>query len=227
MDPVGAVDEIERRAGDGRFVQVAVTTQALHPYGQRQFFPIWRAASEAGLPIHLHADTATGIEYWPTPVGYPSFFAEMSAYQPGNSFIHLESFITEGVFERLPNLRIICGDGGLDLMTPLFWRFDKSWRGLRIETPGAVATPSQYLRDRVRFVWHRWEGSSSNTEQAEWLSMAGGSDLLLYGSNLPYWDLFPAVEATARAEELSMDSRVMGQNAVDFWGGRSLVGGVA
>jgi predicted TIM-barrel fold metal-dependent hydrolase len=216
MDPPGAVEEIHRWATNPAFVQVTVTTQSLQPYGQRHFFPIWEAASAAGLPVYIHTDFATGIEYWPTPVGYPSHFSELTAYQPCNSFLQLVSLIAEGVMERLPGLRIICGDGGQDFAAPLMWRFDKSWHGLRVETPGAVSAPSRYLSEQVHFVWHHWEGAGSPDVRAEWMKMGRASEFLVYGSNYPYWDLFPLDEARSQVDELGLDPRVLGQNARDL-----------
>ena len=46
--------EIERYAGDPRFVQVLLPTTAEYPLGNRKYWPIYAAAAEAGLPLVVH-----------------------------------------------------------------------------------------------------------------------------------------------------------------------------
>ena len=50
-----AVAEIERWAGDPRFVQVLMVTRTAEPPGQKQYWKIYEAAAAAGLPIGVHA----------------------------------------------------------------------------------------------------------------------------------------------------------------------------
>lgn len=50
-----AAEEIERLAGDRRFVQVLMLSMAELPLGRRQTWPIYRAAEKHGLPIGIHA----------------------------------------------------------------------------------------------------------------------------------------------------------------------------
>ena len=57
-NPESAVAEIEKHAGDKRFVQVIMSTRPNETLGTRKYWPIYRAAAEAGLPVGLH------------PVGY-------------------------------------------------------------------------------------------------------------------------------------------------------------
>src|SRR4029079_15634011 len=49
-----AVEEIERRAGDNRFVSVLVLSQGDMLLGKRQFWPVWQAAAEHKMSGAIH-----------------------------------------------------------------------------------------------------------------------------------------------------------------------------
>jgi uncharacterized protein len=216
QDPVGATAEIERWAGDPRFVQVAVPAQSLQPYGQRPYFPIWEAAADHGLPVHLRLDAAAAVEFWPTAVGYPTHYSEFATMQPLPAITHVISLIAEGVMEKLPDLKIVCGDGGADLLGPTLWRFNKSWRGLRMEAPGAARPPSDYIHPRVRFLWHRWEGPSDPQKRSAWGEACKSEMLTMYAGNYPFWDY----ATPADAERLGVTPKVISDNALEFYAAR-------
>ncbi len=50
-----AVDEIERRAGDHRFVSVLVLAQGETLLGRRHYWPVYQVAEKHRLPIAIHA----------------------------------------------------------------------------------------------------------------------------------------------------------------------------
>ena len=96
--PELAVAEIERYAGDPRFVQVLLPTTAEYPLGNRKYWPIYAAAAEAGLPLVVHTG---GLEQqWGT--GWPSFYLEEHVGYANAMAAVTMSFIAEGVFAALP-----------------------------------------------------------------------------------------------------------------------------
>ena len=68
--PELAVEEIERRAGDKRFVQVLVPAQGEMLLGRRHYWPIYQAAEKHDLPIAMHAGS---VSLAPTSIGWPSY----------------------------------------------------------------------------------------------------------------------------------------------------------
>ncbi len=80
---------------------------------------IWEAAAAHGLPVMVKLDGGSGVDFAPTAVGYPHHFIEYSVLAPINFAYHLISMISEGVFERLPDLRVVFADGGHDMLGPL------------------------------------------------------------------------------------------------------------
>ena len=59
-----AIEEIERRAADNRFVSVLVLAQGENLLGRRHYWPVWQAAEKHKLPIAIHA----GSQYRSAPV---------------------------------------------------------------------------------------------------------------------------------------------------------------
>ncbi|MEZ5842676.1 MAG: amidohydrolase family protein [Hyphomicrobiaceae bacterium] len=203
-NPEAAVAEIERLAPDRRFVAIAVPMQSHHPYGQRQFFTIWEAAARHHLPVIVKLDGGSGVDFWPTAVGHLHHYIEYSTLAPLNFAYHLISFIAEGVFDRLPELRVIFADGGHDMLAPLIWRMDKNWRPTHREMPWSKALPSSVVKQNVRFCTHALSGPDNPAVAADWLEMSGAASMLMYASRYPYFDyaapadLLPVLPAAIR-----------------------------
>src|SRR6266478_3925872 len=53
--PDMAIEEIERRAGDNRFVSILVLAQGETLLGRRHFWPVYQLAEKYKLPIAIHA----------------------------------------------------------------------------------------------------------------------------------------------------------------------------
>jgi predicted TIM-barrel fold metal-dependent hydrolase len=186
-DPQAAVEEIERWAGDERFVQVAVPLQSHHPYGQRGFFPIWQAAARHRLPVAIHVDGGASIDYHPSSAGPLRYALEYNALLPFTAAYHLASLIAEGVLERLPDVRFVFADGGLSALVPIIWRLDKDWRSTRVEVPWTRKLPSAYIREQVRFCLARADLPRAPGDEA-WWQIAQADELLMYASNYPHVD---------------------------------------
>ena len=221
MDPDGSVAEIERWAGHPRMVQVGVPMEAHHPYGQRYFLKIWEAAAEHRLPVAIKAEGGVGVEYYPTMTGLPRTHIEFSSLHRDRFFVHLASFIAEGVFDRFPQLRIVFADGGFDALAPAMWRMDMDWPITRTEVPWVRKIPSDYLREHVRFVANRLEGPPDSEPDlaAEWVRRTDAANLLIYGSGYPLWSaarpdqILPGIPAEDR-------ERILRGNAGDLYAAR-------
>jgi predicted TIM-barrel fold metal-dependent hydrolase len=224
-DPDAAISEIERWSGDARFVQVAVPLQSHNPYGQRMFLRIWQAAAEAGLPVAIHADGGASIDFNPTPAGPIRYALEYNVLVPLNVSYHLTSFVAEGVFERLPDLRIVCADGGLSAMTPLAWRLDKDWRSTRNEIPWTKRFPSDYLLEHVRFCLHEADLPRDSAQLDAWWNISGAATHLLYTSNYPHRDFLSPEQASSCFNTSDRES-VLFKNATDLYklGARAQIG---
>jgi predicted TIM-barrel fold metal-dependent hydrolase len=197
-NPARAVAEIRRWADHPHMVQVAVPLQALAPYGDQAYLPIWTAAAERGLPVVVHADTGAGTEPPPTAMGYPLTAYAAHVLQPLNGVIHLASLVAEGVFSRLPDLRWVAADGAYHAYAPIFWRFNNEWRESRFQTPWVDRQPSEFFERHVRFVIRGGDVSTDLDRTAAFLELAHAESLVLFGSGFPYWDAWTPAEAAER-----------------------------
>jgi len=216
-DPEAAVAEIRRWAKNPAMVQVVVPMLVHTPYGQRVYHPIWAEAASHGLPVAVRNDGGSGLEYPPTPVGYPRFFIEYHTLASGNFGTHLASLITEGVFETFPDLKFVFPDGGHDVLSHLGWRLDTTFPACRGETPWVKRMPTEYLAGHFRFASARHERPGFDAQgMADWARISDAETLLMFGSHYPHWtvmrpdELFPELPEPAR-------DRMLAGNALDFY----------
>jgi predicted TIM-barrel fold metal-dependent hydrolase len=214
-DTAAAVAEIEHWAADPRFVQIVAPVRVLSAYGDERYFPIWQAAVEHGLPVFLHDDLGTLAEPAPSLVGFPRYFAEHHALRPSASVIHLSSLITSGVFDRLPDLRVVLGDVSVHFARPLLWRVDKDWKSARIEIPWVDRLPSSYLQAHARFVCQSEDAAVARGITVNPGLAAESAALTVFGSRYPYWDRVDADSAGSGLPEARDD--LLAGNAVKFY----------
>lgn len=180
-----AVEEIERRAADRRFVQVAIPPRTIEPIGRRRYWPVFEAAEHYGLPIGLH--TGAFGQRPNTPSGWSSFYLE-EHYAASNSLqTVLTSMILEGVFERFPRLKVVLVEGGFAWLPPLMWRMQREWERMRAEVPHLKRTPAEYVRDHVWLTTQPVEEPPQSRQLDDVLRWVG-MDRLLFSTDYPHWD---------------------------------------
>lgn len=186
QDPAAAAKEIEKWADHQHMVQVIMDTGARAPFGQRHYYPIYEACARHRLPLALHPGTdGMGVNILASQ-GYPSHFLEWYAGFSLSMQVHLLSLLTEGVFERFPELKMIFVEGGIAWLPALMWRLDQEYKGLRSEIPWTKQMPSLYLKEHVRFTTHPLERPEKDGDLTDVLAMMNCEDLLLYASNYPH-----------------------------------------
>ncbi len=191
QDPQAAASEIRRASLHPRMVQVMLPSGTRFPYGHRHYDPIYEAAEACGLAVAIHAGTeGIGTSNPPSPCGWPGKLAEMRIARSTTFLAHLTSLITEGVFTRFPELRIIGLETGVAWLAPYLWRFDKNYKGLRSECPWLKELPSDYVRRFFRF---GTQGVEFGPPAEFWrlLASVGAEELLMFSSNYPRWDHEP------------------------------------
>ena len=209
-----AVAEVEKWAGDRRFVQVLVPHHAGAPYGSSQFDPLWAAASRHGLPIALHSNV--GLETYCTPVGFIQRYPEYNGIgHPLFIAQHLVSLITNGVFERFPDLRFVFVEGGFSLYGPLVSRLDRSFE--RLGGSGS-RLPSQYVRERVRFSSQPIEEPEQFEDLARMWRWCAAEDILMFSTDYPHWDFDDPSRAVSPRFGDGIRQRVLRDNAREFYG---------
>lgn len=209
-DPQAAAAEIERVGADRRFVQVMLLAMGDAMLGRRLYWPIYAAAERLGLPIGIHAGST--YQRAPTPAGWPSYKVEDYVAQSSAFENQLVSFVTEGVFQKFPSLKLVLIESGVTWLPPLLWRTGKLWRGVRPEVPWLDRAPAEIIRDHVRLTLQPVDAPSGRPDLlARTLEQLGSDDMLLFSTDFPHWhfdgdDVLPDGLSDETVRKLAVDN---------------------
>lgn len=209
--PAMAAREIERAGGDRRFVQVLLPVRSAAPYGNRRYHPLFEAAERQGLAVALHFGGAPGNP--PTSSGWPSFYVEEYAGMASVFQTQVLSMIAEGVFDRFPELRVVCVEGGFTWLPAMLWRVDKVWKGLRRDVPWVRRAPSEYVRERMRFTVRPLDAPPPPHRLADVVEDLVSDELLLFATDYPHWHF----DALDDAVPQDLPARALAENARAFY----------
>jgi predicted TIM-barrel fold metal-dependent hydrolase len=185
QDPAAAAVEIERCAGDMRFVQVMMLATGDAPLGQRRYWPIYEAAERHDLPVMLHAGAAH--RFAPSYVGWPSYYIEDYAVQSQALQGQVLSLVYEGIFRKFPRLRVVLSESGVSWLPSFLWRADNTWRALRMEVPWLNEAPSTLVSRHVRITAQPFDAPAAKEDLDALLEQFDAADMLLYASDYPHW----------------------------------------
>jgi len=179
------VSQIEKHAHKDDFVQVSMLSRTPDPMGHRKYWPIYEAAAAHGLPVGVHAFGNAGNPC--TGSGWPSYYIEdMMAHSQSCAGL-ITSMVYEGVFERIPDLKLIIVEGGIAWLPSLAWRLDRVWEKNRLELSHVKHPPSEYIRERIWLTSQPIEEPDRRQQLVECIDWIGW-DRVLYASDYPHWD---------------------------------------
>jgi predicted TIM-barrel fold metal-dependent hydrolase len=179
-----AVDEIERCAGDPRFVQVLLLAQMDAPLGNRRYWPIYAAAERHGLAVGVHAGST--FRHAVTSNGWPSYHLEDYVAQAQSFQANLLSLVYEGVFTKFPGVKFVLLESGFTWLPTFMWRANKTWRGVRTEVPWVDRPPAAIIRDHVHVTLQPTDAPPTAADMARLLDMLGSEDMLLFSTDYPH-----------------------------------------
>jgi predicted TIM-barrel fold metal-dependent hydrolase len=184
-----AAKEIERMAGHPKMKGVIMSSAQRNLLGQRNFHPIYEAASRHGLPVALHpGQEGAGGTPPPTPHGYPTRYLEWHTSLSQNYMAHLTSLICEGVFEKFPNLKVVLLEGGVAWLPGLMWQMDKAYKELRTMMPWLKRKPSEYIRDHCLLSTQPVEEPDDPKQLLRLFEMCDAENILMFSTDYPHWD---------------------------------------
>jgi predicted TIM-barrel fold metal-dependent hydrolase len=155
------------------------------------YHPVYAAASGLGLPVVIEAggDSITDALTHPTAGGPPMTFGELATLQACSLMTHIVSLVSQGVFRKYPDLKVMLLGGGLAWLPWLFWRADTEWKNIRREIPWVDVPPSEYFHDRVRFATTPLAHSDGTFDLAAALGTIPGVErLCCFASSYPRWN---------------------------------------
>ena len=184
QNPELAVEEIDRRAADTRFVSVLMLVMGELPLGKSFHWPIYRAAERHGLPIVVHRGSA--YRHPVTASGWPSYFVEDYVDQTQAFQAQLGSLISHGVFQKFPKLKVVFAESGVTWLPAFLWRLTKSWKGVRFEVPWVDRPPAEIIRDHVRLTVRPFDAPENADTIARLLDHMRSDEMLLWATDWPH-----------------------------------------
>jgi predicted TIM-barrel fold metal-dependent hydrolase len=189
--PEDGAAEIRRVGAHPRIVSALLVTNGVgRPFGHPIWDPVYEAAVEMGLPIAIHP----GGDQWVHTTqaaagGVPMSRFEFHTLSPQANVFHVASYLTYGVFERFPTLKLVVVENGVTWIPHLLLRLESQFDSLRREFPWLRRRPTDVFREHVRIATHPLELTSERDAIYESLESIGGlDDVLVYSSDYPHWD---------------------------------------
>ena len=222
QDPEAGAAEVRRLGDNPGMVQVLMASAARIPYGNKVYWPIYRAAVEHDLPVAIHVGSeGTGIANAPTGVGYPSTYLEFHTDHSQTMMAHCVSLLSDGVFEEFPTLKVAFIEGGTVWPPYVMGRLDRMYPALKTEVPYLKLLPSEYLLRNCYFSTQPIEEPDNHQHLLQMLRMMHAEKTVIFASDYPHWDFdnplmafnfFPA----------DLKRRIFVDNALDMYGPRLL-----
>jgi predicted TIM-barrel fold metal-dependent hydrolase len=185
LDPDAAVQEIERLGSHPGFVQVLLPIRTEAPYGNKRWHRVHDAAAKHGLVLGLHAWGR--VANAPTASGFTQSYLE--DYVSNSQIVvqaHVTSLVSEGAFERTPDLKVAILECGFAWLPFLLWRFDKDWKGVWREVPWVKERPSNYVLRSFRFSTAPAQLPADPAVVARLPDLMPVTELLMYASDHPH-----------------------------------------
>jgi len=189
--PTEAAAEIRRIGRHPRIMEVLLPDSGLGlPLGHPIYHPIYEAADELDLPVAIHF----GVPIWGglaqmSGGGLPMTRLEYYSVLNQAGQHHIASFITHGVFEKYPNVRLLILECGVNWAPWLFWGLDSRYHELRRESPWVKRAPSDYFYDHIWLSTQPIEPGDRVEDMRELLESFGGlEDKLCFATDYPHWD---------------------------------------
>ncbi len=173
QDPVRAAAVLEHAILELKFAGALITSNVNGSYyNSEEFDPFWDKAQELDVLVVMHPNDVAGAE-------------RMSGYglmtvcgNPADSTLSLGYFVSSGVFDRFPNLKLCVFHGG-GFFPYHIGRFDQNYT----RSPGEIeakSPPSAYLQNLY------FDTLVYRPETLDYLRRIAGADHLLLGTDYPF-----------------------------------------
>jgi predicted TIM-barrel fold metal-dependent hydrolase len=206
-----SVAEIERVGSHPGYVQVLFLARTREPLGHRKYWRIYEAAVRSGLPVGIHFGGAGGGPI--TGAGWPSHYFEDHGGMPQSFQAQVVSLVCSGVFERLPDLKIVLIEGGFAWLPPLVWRLDRLWERFKEEMPQVPRPPSAYIRKHMWVTTQPMEEPPDPRHFDQLLDQLGMDDRLMFATDYPHWDFDAPTQGYLMELSPERQAGIMAENA--------------
>jgi predicted TIM-barrel fold metal-dependent hydrolase len=179
-NPPRAAAEVQRCAKLGLAgVELGMTADML-PLWHEDWEPIWRAANETGLPVHIHTTgPRTDLRWLNNPATYRRWLAtHIVAFQVPMLAI-ISAVMFGGAPERYPTLKIVIGEAGIGWLPYALERLDYEWEDQFKDL--LPRPPSEYWRRQFFATFQVDRVGLDNLDRI-------GAETVMWGSDFPHPD---------------------------------------
>jgi predicted TIM-barrel fold metal-dependent hydrolase len=208
QDPHTARTEMRRAVEKLGMVGVQVLTnfggRLLH---EPQFDPIWEEAQGLGVPIcvHIISTNSAGIDRFDRYVFKHAFY-------PLDSMLAAASFVSGGILERYPKLKVAFMEAGVGWVPWLMDRLHEHYELLPQQMPWQQRDPEEWIKSENCFF-----AVEPEERTIPFVAQMIGEERLIYASDYSHWDcLCPdSVKLLNERTDLSegLKRKIFGENA--------------
>ena len=225
-NPELAAKEIRRVGRHAQFVGVFSEFSALYEQmGNARFDPIFDATREFDLVLTAHS--GGWFNHFSPLFNGARTWIELFGNAPiANAIVHLAAMVTQGLFDKYPDQKILFQEGGVWWLSDFMLRIDEFY----VSAPGDVALterkleagerylkrlPSQYILDNVRFSTQPITLPKNPKHLAWMLELCHAKELFCYSTDWPHQTMDPPNWLFEHPNEIGEDMRraIIGGNA--------------
>ena len=183
------------------------------------FDPLWRRCAEADVPVCVHVVVrfgGSGLPFEPWLLSGAGMTFGFSLTAVGQLMPTVSAMVLDGLFDRVPDLKVVCVEAGCGWAAHLMDRLDEKYDTVGTLFPALSHRPSDYLRRNVYFVAEPGERTIGAM-----LDLVG-EDRILWGSDFPHIDSTMQAPEQIRASVAGLSpeqqAAVLGGNAMKVFG---------
>jgi predicted TIM-barrel fold metal-dependent hydrolase len=187
-NPEAAVQELRRVGKHKQIVGVLMSGNPMgRPWGDPHYHPIYAAAADMGLVVTSHVSAGDRPRSMAAVAGPQGTAIELVSQLGQGGMHYISSFITHGVFEKFPTLKVLMIEYGVAWIPSLIWRLDREMKLLQLESPWVKKLPSEYIHDHFRFSTQPMEEGPTHKALIDLLETVDGiDDMLCFSTDYPH-----------------------------------------
>lgn len=188
--------------------------------GDAHFDPVWKRCADAGVPVCLHVVVrfgGAGVPFEPWLAAGAGMLFGFTLGAPGQVIPAVTSMVLDGVFDRVPGLKVLCVEAGCGWAAHLMDRLDEKHELLSFAHPTVLRRrPSEYLQTNV------WYVAEPEERSIDAMLDLVGEDRILWGSDFPHidskLDAADAIRSSVGRLTPARQAAVLGTNAAALFG---------
>ena len=178
-EPAVAAEELRRCASLGLQGAELGMTHEMLPLWHPDWEPVWRAAAESGVPVHIHTIGPAVDTRFLRGEHYRHWLAvHIGAFQVPMLGV-LAEILFGGALERYPSLRMVIGESGIGWLPYALERFDFEWED---QFQDLIPEPPSFYWRRQMFA--TFQVDRTGLENLERI----GPETIMWGSDFPHPD---------------------------------------